>query len=67
MALTHYSVDMKDLSIPERDSLLASIDQLAFMTIPDLTNPGCFEVFWDNPIDICEAIHFPPSCTISLL
>ncbi|MBN1071175.1 hypothetical protein DVV81_08325 [Clostridium botulinum] len=65
MSLKRYNVDLRKLSLNEREKVYDILEKQSFITTIDLKNIGVYEVFWDSSTPIEESITFPSESIIT--
>lgn len=67
MSLGHYRLNAQKISPEARNVLFEKINEYAFMVTADISNPGCFEVFWDSKDDFVKSMNIPADCKVTVL
>lgn len=65
MSLKRYNVDLRKLSLNERENVYDILEKQSFITTIDLKNIGVYDVFWDSSTSIEESITFPSESIIT--
>lgn len=59
MSLKRYIIDLRNISLQDREKIYNDINKQSFITTIDMKNIGIYEVFWNSTIPIEQAITFP--------
>ncbi|MBN1048736.1 hypothetical protein [Clostridium botulinum] len=65
MSLKRYNVDLRKLSLNEREKVYDILEKQSFITTIDFKNIGVYEVFWNSSTPIEESITFPSESIIT--
>lgn len=59
MSLKRYLIDLRKISLQEREKIYNDLNKQSFITTIDMKNVGIYEVFWNSPVPIEQSITFP--------